>query len=553
MTCCKCTEYNWSPPVAAHYHAPDEKDYCIFHTPAEHKLNNTEELVRALEIRIREYLPRDTFCNLSGAILTTPFNLSELANTKNINARISLDNCIFHDDANFEERIFQKTITCCDTNFEKNLSLYKSTFNDDVNFLNSNCSGHASFAKSIFNSKTDFTNFGFFGDADFSTSTFNGVVDFIRTYFTGETNFSYSKFAIEGYFSHSKFEKPTKFDNSTFYGTAFFQGVSFDNSVTFDSSIFKGETNFGESTFTGKSIFTNTTFKDETSFKNITSSNDLTFDNTTFRNEVTFQSSNFDGAASFEWCSFLNTTNFIDTKFFSTCTFRNATFKSTSKFFNCFFKKTALFQDIHSVFDMRFSSLDLNHIDLIGTPLNNIWFQELICPRATNEERYKIPQEDDNKQMLKVADFYRQMKRHYKDRQNDTEASLWHFAEKESQLQHYKINKTSKFLETFLKLYRFSSRYGESPLRAAITLSLLLLLLFLCLTGGVLYKYNYSIVFSWSCIGKFFLTFFQYALLIKPDWEPPSIFAILALVVSRLLIPIQAALFGFALRNRFMR
>ena len=52
----------------------------------------------------------------------------------------------------------------------------------------------------------------------------------------------------------------------------------------------------------------------------------------------------------------------------------------------------------------------------------------------------------------------------------------------------------------------------------------------------------------------FFHGYFQYLLSIKPDWSPPvGISDNTALAFSRLLIPIQAAVFAFALRNKLHR
>lgn len=553
MACCKCTEFGWSPPVAPHYHAEDGTEYCIFHSPPEQKNSNIEEFTRSLESRIRSYIQRRTFCNLSGSIFTISFDLPALANTKYIATHLSLNDCTFLNSATFNECTFLNQFSCTDANFESDVSFHKSIFLEDATFLNTNASMEISFVKARFEKKVDFTNFGFQGPANFSGTVFVGTSDFIRSVFLSEALFSYSRFTTEGYFNHSIFNSNTKFDNSTFDSIASFQSIEFGGTTAFNNSIFKGETSFDTSTFKKNTTFNNSTFKGETSLKNIHFMDDIYFNSATFKDESSFQGVNFANKADFEWCTFLGTTSFIDAHFSAPCTFRNATFKSTSKFFNCIFDNNAIFQDLHSVSDMRFSILDLNHVDLIGTPLNNIWFQDLFCPRATQEERYKIPQEDTTDNTLRVADFYRQMKRHYKDRQNDTEASLWHFSEKETQLKHYTEKKSSKFLEATLRLYRFSSRYGESPLRAATTLLLLLTSLISCIALGILYKFGNSLIFSWSCVGKFFLTFFQYALLIKPDWEPPALFAILSLIISRLLIPIQATLLGFALRNRFMR
>jgi len=156
--------------------------------------------------------------------------------------------------------------------------------------------------------------------------------------------------------------------------------------------------------------------------------------------------------------------------------------------------------------------------------------------------------------MKSVAEFYRQMKKRNRDEQNDAEASLWHYAEKEVQLKLHRIEKPYSFQRVMLEIYRIISRYGEDPCQAGEVLFYLLVVLFGILSfGGFHHLGNPPFDITSERVSNLFLTFAQYALFIKPTWTPPPVYDVFALLFSRLLIPIQAAIFAFALRNKLHR
>ena len=107
-----------------------------------------------------------------------------------------------------------------------------------------------------------------------------------------------------------------------------------------------------------------------------------------------------------------------------------------------------------------------------------------------------------------------------------------------------------------LGIYRVISRYGEDPWQALTFLGYLLAALFFALIlGSIPLLGPLPADITWGKVDKFFHCYFQYILFIpKPDWSPPvGIFDAIALLISRLLIPIQAAIFAFALRNKLHR
>jgi len=146
------------------------------------------------------------------------------------------------------------------------------------------------------------------------------------------------------------------------------------------------------------------------------------------------------------------------------------------------------------------------------------------------------------------------MKRKCRDEQSDAEASLWHYAEKEAQLKLHRLEKPNSFQRWMLESYRLISRYGEDPWQALRVLGVLAAVLATAIVLGALWGKPFAFSdISQDRFNKFALTFAQYALLDKPTYQIHPAFAALALFLSRLLIPIQAAIFAFALRNKLHR
>ena len=105
-----------------------------------------------------------------------------------------------------------------------------------------------------------------------------------------------------------------------------------------------------------------------------------------------------------------------------------------------------------------------------------------------------------------------------------------------------------------LEIYRIISRYGEDPWQAAEVLFYLLLGLLAALALGGLHALGEPpFDITATRVSNGLRAFAQYALFMKTDWSPPGLFDVVAIFLSRLLIPIQAAIFAFALRNKLHR
>ncbi len=528
--CTKCVELGWKSAEPVVY-SEDSSHYCVFHAPTDKKGMPTEDFYAAVrkKISLEAYTPSGGH-NFSGTIFPGDIDFSKTTISRTT-GKINFRECIFTGKTSFKELKFRSPI-----------DFTKSTFKNTVSFFNT-----------TFQQAALFVDVGFEGEANFSHASFSGITDFINTCFKTNCIFRWATISTECDFSRATFDGKLEFHEAHVDGKAIFKEAAFNATVDFHLTEFKGNTSFSLSTFKGEATFVQAIFRGETVFNNTTFSDAARFHESSFNDSMSFRDAHFLSIANFSWCAFFKTATFISTVFDKGCDFSNATFNGNGKFFNCMFTEKTLFTDLQSISELRFSTLDLGVVNLLGTPLNNIWFQELKCPKLNKEYRYQIPQEDEPNMYTRANDFYRQMKRHHKDRQNDAEASLWHFSEKEAQLKHSQSLSDNRFLLAMLKAYRISSRYGENPLQAMKVLSLLLIALFVCLLCGVFIQYGTSLVITKDCIAKFFLTFFQYILLLRPEWTPPKEFEIIALIISRLLIPIQAALLAFAIRNKFMR
>ena len=220
--------------------------------------------------------------------------------------------------------------------------------------------------------------------------------------------------------------------------------------------------------------------------------------------------------------------------------------------------------------ELSFSSVDLRFSDFLSTEVTNIKFFNVSWGRAADGRRYILPIEnekiygdyilfddflknDENKLKL-LGEFYRQMKKKCRDDQNFFEASLWHYSEKEVQLKYLRATNPWTFYRMILEIYKFISCYGEDPYQSFKILWYMLSFLFIILAIGAMQYVGgppYDVTIERTI--KLIHVFFQYVLFMKIDWKPNDLYDVAAMILSRLVIPLQAAIFVFALRNKLQR
>ena len=366
-------------------------------------------------------------------------------------------------------------------------------------------------------------------------------------------------------------------DHCTFKGRLTFRGATISEKLTCKNAIFEKEVCFARVVFVEYADFSESIFRDAVDFASAVFKKKSFFRAADFRNYATFDDAKFYERASFYSASFKRETRFNSSMFFSKVLFDTATFDGITYFSNTSFGRdlsTAGFipLDVFNDYSARFSGCkfgengiyfdgsNLYWCDFLKSDLKNVTLSTDCWP--TIDGRYYIPCENSSLELSK--NFYQKMKRKYKDEHNEYEASKWHISEKETQLKFLKRSRESLILLLILYLYKIVSGFGENPRKAGAQLFCFLLFTFSLLGFGGISNgtttIDGSIIFSVDGLinfGTVLMTWFKYVMLLKVDstqFHPVNEWVHnLVLVLTRLLIPFWAAMFGLAVRNRFRR
>ena len=540
MPCCKCEEHKWEPPQEVVYTDPEDgKEYCLFHAPAEHKGVSVDDFNAQVFERIQETIDLQdeiAVCNLAGTIFPG------------------------------------------DVVFSKSLSL------PGISFRKVRFEGHACFNKIIFNGFTDFTG-----------AVFTGITDFGEASFKGSTYFSYAIYEDVVSYESALFESEPNFNKVTFKRGVYFNIKDRGTKLT----TFKGGADFREASFGGDASFESVCFKQLANFYSAK-----------FRGEALFNSANF-GGAYFTASSFGRGVYFCDSSFERFADFSDSSFKGDLEFSDSFFGKgvefnSSRFEGSVIFWRIRFSenvtitfrectvshaSITLDECDPTCFDFTQQYdltpFRFINSPWDKNG-RIKACTDDEPDELQPTRDFYQRMKAKYKAENNEYEASKWHIAEKEAQLKllcppvwpclsrikrglyglvdkpwskaifnwlSRFLNGVSRwFLFIALWLYKIVSGFGEKPGRAFAVLLLVLFLPLLILTWLEVQQH-----FAWWAFDSVkvhrvieeWLTYIPLTRVVDNKAELGGWHALR--LFWQFLITIQAALFAFALRNKFRR
>lgn len=624
--CAVCIEYNWSDPLEIYYGESDTRRFCILHAPSHTKEHLLDKFTCALEETIgatrqkteqNENNSQDfTWINLSGTIFPLGFtNFSFLR--KLPPAKINLSNCEFNDecmimfkdlnhDITFKNSIFRKNTLVSIENATSSINFCDATFHGLTSFFDINLtSGSLTCDNTVFVEHFVCTN-STFGSSSCTLRSDKwdrllesiSRLSFDNATFNKNAKFSDSKFNIKSLFNlNSRTDRPLDKNNEacTEIASIAFINVCFNESTKLTFNDTSPALVIQDCTFLSPASFNGSTFPKKVDISNTSFYFDVDFSNSTFNYLTTIRNTGFMSRCDFSGVSFNERTTYD----------RIATSNNSCVLFR--FIHTHNFTIIRTKMDM---------FDFLYTDISNITFSDAQWSRHITSERYEIaaeyeamhanhatlsPYENSDQLLNAVVIFYRQMKKKCRDEQNDAEASLWHYAEKEvslRQLQTSSVASYSNFsatiISTFnrhnnerddpnllrmywaiargiindnnvrestsacfhrllLTTYRTISRYGEDPKQALLILLFLAsVLAVLVLLGSVFAPEpsdNAKALDAW----RTFHVFFQYLLLDRPSYELNPFFAALALLLSRLLIPIQAAIFAFALRNKLHR
>jgi hypothetical protein len=546
----------WCAQESAHFINRSGNRYCNFHAPKEGKRGSAEEFNNKVFKLIDAAIAGGKKCNLSGTVFPWPVIFSQYGKDKPL-PPIDLSRVTFEDQTVFTGAIFSGTASFTGATFKGQTAFIGTDFGGNVSFGNATFSGETNFRNAIFGNEKAYDHTEFFsatfGDHTIFVDTiFNNVTLFGDATFNGETYFNHATFKRETHFRSATFGRASNFQRSTFKHEADFRDVTFAGTTFFKDVTFNGKTYFDDATFNGKIYIMRTEFSgDETSF---------TF--AEFNNKAIFASNTtkegFDNAVQFH-----DMRTGKEAKVF----FEDMDFSA----FRCSFLRTNLSNFCFNQCDWlrekysgSFSSL-INKILL--TPDDNVaFYDEILTQEGVDVDFFpmrKLSTAQQRKRFEMIEDLYRQMKVKSKEAHNEPETSRWHYREKEMFRKKNRLRRFNPLSAT--SLYWFFSGYGERPIRAGFVLLLLFVAIGLAMNGLGLHAETYGkaseIIQGFSLspdlqrIGKVTQAVIEHALFVKdptlkaqPGWG-----GVLFTIWTKVLIPIQAALFAFALRNKFRR
>jgi len=406
----------------------------------------------------------------------------------------------------------------------------------------------------------------FEGDISFSGREIKTSILFIKAQFSRKADFSYARFRKKSYFSMAKFRK-ADFRNAQFSGESVFFGTEFGGEANFLRAQFSENVDFSAAKFTEDAHFTGTQFSGNTYFIVAKFMGEVYFSEARFSRDAGFRLAKFSGKAKFTGNTFEGEVQFRDLIINGTLVFQNVNLK------NAYFLVT-----------------DLRHIDFISCKWNEkggryVLKEEIeLFKEVENSKillrllkfllrRWRKPRQLWRKRRLlwkklsknmppldrieNIENLYRLLKINAKEMHNEFDVSRWHHSEKEMLRKRTGFYK-DPFNWLVLNLYYCSSGYGENPFKAGVMLFLIIAILFFGLSFLGLEPIGVDIEpFSWrslSSLWKSFLSLLEILLFRAPTYYRPStIWSVTLKVFAQILVPIQAAFFALALRNRFRR
>lgn len=329
----------------------------------------------------------------------------------------------------------------------------------------------------------------------------------------------------------------------------------------------------------------------------------IDFGEATFSAKVEFTAVLFQGAARFRKTKFCDEAWFSYAKFGNDAIFSGATFSAGAHFNNVKFNKRAVLTWIQAkdrsirLHPLALASLEHMHF----TPLDLPAFSFLACewPDRLGPETHG----DGSPENLKgCEELYRAMKQRAISEHDMPMASRWHGKEKEMALRRIQMETQGwtfsaahewffskawpKLKQAFARAwekiktvainnhslnalprtlfatrlfrvswwYNLSSGFGENPAQAARVLCALVVVVLGLMAFPDMREPGKEVIFDPGNGERIYAALQHLLFITNPQYAPASAFLrSLLLVLTRLVIPIQAALFGFAMFNRFRR
>lgn len=593
MPCCKCIEYKWSDPLPVVLVDEDGKEYCILHAPVGHPSKDMDAFNRAITERVSACSDRKV-CQLSGVIFPEDFSFSR-SGFENISSEIDFSHAVFYGDVDGSNCTFWGSLKFCKTEFKKNIAVKNCVFEQSLLSDSAVFECGAVFEKVTFKSIARFNKSKFLNLVVLVGCRLDQGIGFVGCIFENSLLCRVTKFFISSSFSHCEFAKSvtfrgcllsgsTSFDNSIATEKFLIKSTQVDGKVSFSKTTFLGLTDFSGVTFKGSAVFLEAVFNKRVDFgvSKIQNYSDYFFRLTADSNNPVY----FEEKAVFSYCTFRDELYFDKTIFKKTAEFKNARFFANTIFNNaCFHSDVcfdgAIISKIMSLWNdnvtqlpsdgeisfkgsiivehVKISQAKLNQFDMRDVDLSKFYFY--LCEWEKDRDGISCVFKNSHQVLddyKKQEIVYRALKKAAIDNSDHIMASDWHYQEMVSCRNKLKYSDCRSVDENFLMfclwVYGLISGYGERPIRAFACFAYLYIFLFLSLFVSKLFALNMP-PWEMPCAAFYDVisALFKMPLYILPTRWDENILYYFALTLSRVVFPIQIALFTLSLRNRLRR
>jgi len=334
------------------------------------------------------------------------------------------------------------------------------------------------FDHATFTQGANFWGAAFKQNAAFQGATFTQEANFYFVTFKQSADFGGVTFTRGANFEHARFTQDARFSSARFAHDALFYGATFTSDIRFDHAEFTRRANFFGATFARGANFFAAEFAQDADFSYAAFAQRAEFSLSTFAGTVDFQVARFTGGAEFKQTQF--TRDCQDKGHEPGPVFSSAVFEEPG---NVVFSRTYLGRALFHNCDVS----RMNFSVVTWCKRSNgkrMVFDEAVDPRHKAATALRLREDDLNPRNYRlIAELYQQLKKNYDDRRDYWTAGDFHYGEMEmKRLASDHRNKALRWLHSNLGLlawYKYASEYGESYVRPAWLLGLVLLVFML--------------------------------------------------------------------------
>src|SRR2546421_611748 len=216
----------------------DGKKWCIFHLPEKYKRNWKASHVRNfnnyifVQLDVAQY--RGQLADLSGVIFPGKIKFGSRKKKETILPGALFIGCVFMDDADFDNVIFEDEVMFSDSYFHEQALLWNVCYKSEAHFNNANLGPNVHLGSSVFNNHAYFQGVEFPGMCWCSEVVFKGRAWFQQAILGWGANFKDCVFHGEADFSAQLVaanEKSHSFQRISFTGSHFCNRADFGNRV----------------------------------------------------------------------------------------------------------------------------------------------------------------------------------------------------------------------------------------------------------------------------------------------------------------------------------